>query len=131
MTERMEGGCACGAVRYESPVAPLFSIQCCCRQCQHITGGGHASQFALPVDRVAITGKLARYELTADSGNKVTSEFCPACGAPILKRSSGYPRFVFFHAATLDDPSRFAPQKVVWSAQRPSWDLVDPTLPAL
>lgn len=131
MSEPVSGGCACGAVRYHSQSAPLFSIQCCCRQCQHITGGGHSSQFALPADGLALSGELALYRLAADSGNRVTSEFCPQCGSPVLKRSAGYPQFVFFHAATLDDPMRFSPQRVVWSKARLDWDLIDPALPAM
>ncbi len=125
------GGCACGAVRYESRAEPRVSIHCCCRQCQRVTGAGHASQLAFPVDAVSIVGKLNFYELTADSRNTVSAGFCPTCGSPILKKSSGYPELVFFHAASLDDPSLFKPKKVVWSSSRQPWDYVDPDLQAL
>ena len=123
-----EGGCACGAIRYEVRVAPQFSVHCHCRQCQRITGTGHASQFMVPVAAVTLHGTLTYYEFRADSGNTVSSGFCSVCGSPILKTSAGHPDVLFFHAASLDDPGLFKPQKVVWSASRPPWDYVDPEL---
>jgi hypothetical protein len=130
MSKLIEGGCLCGAVRYEADVKPAFAVHCYCRQCQHITGAGHASQFALPSASVTLHGKVSRYELKAESGNSVTSAFCPVCGSPIFKQSEGYSQFKVFHAATLDDPSRFEPQESVWTSQRQPWDLIDETLPA-
>jgi hypothetical protein len=65
-----------------------------------------------------------------DSGNTVESSFCQSCGSPLYKTSSGFPDFVFFHAATLDDPSQYRPQSVVWTRSRQPWDHLDPSLPA-
>lgn len=123
-----EGGCSCGAIRYELRSEPQFSFHCQCRQCQRITGTGHASQFMVPRGTVTLRGKLTYYELRADSGNTVRSGFCPTCGSPILKTSAGHPEAMFFHAASLDDPTRFKPQKIVWSSGAQPWDYVDPNL---
>jgi len=129
MTSLLKGGCECGAVRYESDAEPAFSLICQCRQCQRISGSGHAPQFALPAAAVSLTGQVKFFALTGDSGNAVSSGFCPTCGNPVLKKSSGFPQFLFFHAATLDNPSRFSPQFVVWSSSKQPWDHVDPNLP--
>lgn len=126
-----EGGCACGAIRYRLRGEPQFSLHCFCRQCQRITGAGHASQFSARADAMSLRGELRFYELAADSGNTVRSGFCPTCGSPILKKSSGFPDLVFIHAATLDDPSLFKPQKAVWSSGRQPWDTIDPALEML
>jgi len=126
--ETSSGGCACGSVRYEICVAPLFSVHCQCRQCQRVTGAGHASMFGVPCAAVSLRGELATFELRADSGNLVTSGFCPTCGSPIMKRSAGLPDMLFFHATSLDDPSRFAPSMVVWSGSAQPWDFVDAAL---
>lgn len=124
----LAGGCACGAVRYRVDAEPAFSIHCFCRQCQRITGAGHASQFGVPTAAVTLDGELKDFYLKADSGNRITSSFCPNCGSPVLKRSAGYPQMVFFHAATLDDPSLFKPQQAAWLEKRHAWDFVDPAL---
>lgn len=123
------GSCLCGKVRFRSSALAQFSIICCCAQCQKITGTGHAPQLALPREAVTIDGEPARYELKADSGNVVTSAFCKECGSPIYKTSSGFPQFVFFHAGSLDDPSSYDPQQVVWTRKKQPWDFVNPALP--
>ena len=129
MSVKLKGGCLCGSVRFEADIESQFSIQCCCRQCQKITGTGHASQFALPKMQVTFTGEPKIYRMSADSGNVVSSAFCSNCGNPMFKASSGYPDTLFFHAATLDDPSLFHPQAVVWSKSKQPWDCLDPNLP--
>ncbi|MBL8671313.1 MAG: GFA family protein, partial [Alphaproteobacteria bacterium] len=130
MSTAVAGGCACGAVRYRSAAAPVVSLHCHCRQCQRITGAGHASQLALRADAVAVEGTLSEFALVADSGNAVTSAFCPRCGSPVLKRSAGFPDLVFLHAATLDEPAAFRAQRSVWTRSRQPWDCLDPSVPA-
>ena len=44
----------------------------------------------------------------------MTSAFCPVCGSPVFKQSAGYPQFIVFHAATLDDPSQFRALRSIW-----------------
>ncbi|MBD9356197.1 GFA family protein [Methylomonas albis] len=123
-----KGGCMCGAVQYAVKSEPRLSFLCQCRQCQRITGTGHSAEFVALAKDTMISGELKFYELTADSGNTVTSGFCPTCGNPVLKKSSGYPGMLFFHAASLDNPGLFKPQTVFWHASHPPWDFVDPSL---
>jgi hypothetical protein len=126
--ETTSGGCACGSVRYEIHGPSNFAIHCQCRQCQRVTGAGHASMFGVQRAAVSLRGELASFETRADSGNPVTSSFCPSCGSPIMKRSAGLPGMLFFHAASLDDASRFAPSMVVWGSGAQPWDFIDPAL---
>lgn len=128
MEPTINGGCACGAIRYAVSRAPAFSLICQCRQCQRISGAGHSAQFAVPVESVTVQGEIKFFGLTADDGNSVASGFCANCGSPILKKTSGSPQYLFIHAATMDDPGLFQPQMVVWSGSRQPWDYVDPKL---
>lgn len=124
------GGCACGAVRYEVTSEPRAAIHCQCRQCQRATGAGHASLLAVKGEDTAVRGELQYYEQTADDGNTVSRGFCPICGSPVLGKTSGYPDLLLLTAGSLDDPSRFKPEKVVWTASGQPWDYMDPELPA-
>ena len=124
-----EGGCACGAIRYFSQSKPIFSFHCQCRQCQQATGSGHASAFIMPANKVLLKGELSYYDRTAANGHVVSQGFCPACGSPILNRNSGYPDQLYIHAASLDDPSLFRPERVIFRGDAQPWDVVNPKLP--
>lgn len=125
----LTGGCACGAVRYSIAADPTFSFHCQCRQCQRASGTGHASLFIVPRTSVSLHGDLRFFDQIADDGATVSRGFCPHCGTPVLGNSSGHREITLFTAASLDDPGRFVPQKVVFSASRQPWDYVDPALP--
>lgn len=127
----LTGGCLCGRVRYEADADFRFAFHCQCRQCQYISGTGHSSQFAVPAGRIKLDGQLHYYELKADSGNTVSSGFCPHCGNPVLKKTMGFPDTLFIHAATLDDPSLFSPTKLAWHDSAQAWDFMDPQLERL
>lgn len=126
--DSLKGHCLCGSVQYEIKGKPQFSFLCQCRQCQRITGSGHSAEFAVSDEITSITGELKCYDMTSDNGNTISSGFCSNCGNPVLKRSSGYPGLLFFHAATLENPALFKPQKVFWASSSQPWDFVDPEL---
>jgi|GEM_PF-4166274 len=46
----LEGGCYCGAVRYQAEGRPQLKAQCHCRECQYITGGGPNFFLLMPPD---------------------------------------------------------------------------------
>ncbi|WAK02469.1 GFA family protein [Methylobacter sp. YRD-M1] len=124
----LKGQCLCGSVQYEIKGEPQLSFLCQCRQCQRITGAGHSAEFVVPDEIVSLSGELKSYEMKSDNGNIISSEFCPNCGNPVLKKSSGYPGLLFFHAATLENPESFKPQRVFWASSSQPWDFVDPSL---
>ena len=126
MEAAIEGGCACGAIRYAVTGETQFSIICQCRQCQHISGSGHAAQFAVAKADTRIAGAMKFFDQVADTGNTVSSGFC---GSPVAKQTTKLPELWFFHAATLNDPSSYVPEMVVFEASAQPWDRVDSALP--
>lgn len=129
MSKAYTGGCLCGAVRYEIEAEPMVAGHCQCRDCQRMTGAGHSSMLAFPRPAVRITGPLKGYGVKADSGNTATRSFCGECGAFVAASSSGMPDMVTIAATSLDDPSRFVPQMVVYTRSGHAWDALDPALP--
>ena len=123
------GGCLCGAVRYEG-AEPGPGGHCQCHDCRRSSGSGHCSHMVVPEAGFSVVGALSFYDATADSGNVISRGFCPTCGAPVYSRNSGMPGLLFLRASSLDDPEVFQPQMVVFRKEAPSWDLVDPALPA-
>ena len=44
------GGCACGAIRYTCAAAPLFALNCHCRDCQRASGSAFCPVLYVPRD---------------------------------------------------------------------------------
>jgi len=130
MTTVFEGGCLCGAVRYESAAEAAMAGHCQCVDCRKSSGSGHCSHLAVPKEAFSVTGNVTTYEKPADSGNIVTRAFCPTCGAAVYSSNSAMPQLVFIRASSLDDVEVFKPQLVVYASRAASWDHVDPKLPS-
>jgi hypothetical protein len=130
MGNAFTGGCACGAIRYEIAAEPVFANDCQCRHCQHRSGTGHGSYltFASP-DAVKLSGVAAHWDVKGDSGNIKTHSFCPTCGAPVYLTFKAMPQLFTIHAASLDEPQRYAPQVVTYAIRGYAWDRLDPALP--
>ncbi|WP_439498567.1 GFA family protein [Bosea sp. (in: a-proteobacteria)] len=124
------GGCACGAIRYEISAEPLAMTDCQCRHCQQRSGTGHGSYITFPSRQaVKLRGEARHWDIAADNGNVKTHGFCPNCGTPVHLTFSAAPDRFAIHAASLDDPGRYKPQAVVFTASGHAWDRIDPALP--
>jgi hypothetical protein len=129
MSEPYSGGCACGAIRYETSSEPVVETHCQCRDCQRRSGTGHASYLVFaPRADVRITGATTTWRVAGDSGNEKIHAFCPTCGTPVSLAFSAMPDLIAIHAASLDDPSRFKPRAVTYNARAYAWDPMDPGL---
>lgn len=126
---RFQGGCLCGAVRYEGS-EQKGGGHCHCIDCRKSSGTGHGSHMVVPEAAFQVTGEVRFFDAPADSGNMVSRGFCPTCGSPIYSTNSGMAGMVFVRASSLDDLEVFAPQMVVYTKRAASWDGVDPALPS-
>lgn len=130
MSEAYTGGCACGAIRYEIEGEPLAMTDCQCRDCQRKSGTGHGSYLTFANrERVKLEGAATHWDIVGDSGNVKTRAFCRTCGSPVYLLFGAAPALFTVHAASLDDPSRYAPQAVTYRVRGYAWDRIDPTLP--
>lgn len=124
------GGCLCGKVHYTVGATPTMAGHCYCLNCQKLSGAGHSFLAMVPEDAFRVDGETQAFSWTADSGNTVTTSFCPTCGSPLFGRSSGFPGMVTVRVASLDDPSVVTPQWAVYAKRLQPWDHIDPKLPA-
>lgn len=116
----MEGGCACGAVRYRLASDPFDAGWCHCRTCQ-LNSGSPAMAFAsVPVADFQFTqGEDAVGRFASSAGGERL--FCARCGTPLLMRDSDQPRTADFSLATLDEPERVRPGFHIFYASRIPW----------
>jgi hypothetical protein len=116
------GGCLCGAVRYQAIPRKDTAYYCHCRDCQI----GSASAFTVAIfsekaDFRLLSGQLATYSKTADSGRSLNRKFCPDCGTPLLWTGDGFPGVVLISLSSLDDPEAHQPVHEGWTDSALSW----------
>ena len=82
----------------------------------------------VPKAALTVNGDAKYYDVRAESGNLVSRGFCPNCGSPLFVRPALLPDLVGLWAASLDDPSWYAPKIELWTASAHPWDALQPTL---
>jgi hypothetical protein len=101
---KLEGGCYCGALRYQAEGEPMMKAQCHCRECQYITGGAPNLFIAMPIAKFKYTkGTPAQFKRD-DLANGVTREFCSKCGTHVVTKPPGFPAAII-KVGTLDQPA--------------------------
>jgi len=130
MKTPFSGGCACGAIRYESTAAPVLMLHCHCRDCQRSSGGPFSSFVVVPKDAFKLLqGEPRIHTCPSDAGGLNHRSFCPDCGSPLMSQPDAVPGIVAIRTASLDDPSSFKPQMDVWTCDAHPWDQMNPALP--
>jgi hypothetical protein len=129
MTKPYTGGCACGAIRYETSSEPIVENHCRCRDCRKRSGTGHGSYLTfLRRADAAIRGEAKNWRVAGDSGNEKVHACCPTCGTPVYLTFVAMPDLIAVHAGSLDEPSRFRPQMVTYAVRGHAWDTTDSSL---
>jgi len=104
--ERMEGGCACGRVRFAATIANGDAYLCHCRMCQRATGSVSIAFKNVKSADVDWKTEPDWY----DSSAIARRPFCAQCGTSfgfIFKEGS---ENMDLTVASFDDPSRFKPK---------------------
>lgn len=128
---KIEGGCYCGAVRYEVSSQPVFNGQCHCRECQYISGGNPNVCVAIPESGFRYIKGAPRQFKRKDLENAVTREFCGECGTSLLTRAPGLPGTVIIKVGTLDNPAVFGnPQVAIFTIDKQPFHHIPPGLPS-
>lgn len=124
----MEGGCACGTVRYRLASAPYDIGWCHCRICQRVTGSPGLAFGTVPVADFSFTAgadAVARVALTS-FGER---QFCSRCGTPLTIHVDHQADEIDFTVATLDTPDAVRPGFHIFVAAAPAWAALDDGLP--
>jgi len=126
-----EGGCMCGAIRYEFPRDAVISAHHChCKDCQRSTGSGKATILFVPADALTVKGEPKTYTVVGSEGSHVTRGFCGNCGSPVLSYVAEQPSLKFIKAGSLDDSRWVEITSSYWRASAEAWSPVDDLLPA-
>lgn len=127
----MEGGCACGEVRYRVDADPIFVNNCHCSLCQRQSGATSAVNAFVEVDHLhLLSGTLSEHDVPTGSGKTQVIVRCAACGTAVW---SFYPRLGRMGAAirvgTLDDRTAIRPDAALFVADRSDWTALPDGVP--
>ena len=132
MTDKLEGGCACGALRYRLESGPMFVHCCHCRDCQRQTGSAFVLNALIETDRIALlSGEPKPSAMPTDSGRPHHVYRCAGCGTAVWSEYGGLATLRFVRVGTLDDPDRLPPDIHIFTASKQPWVMLPPDTPAV
>lgn len=127
-----EGGCDCGAVRYEMTRRPLFVHCCHCRWCQRETGSAFALNAMIESEFVALRRGIPQTVWTpSESGRGQRVVRCPTCQLALWSHyGGGGDKVKFVRVGTLDKPDLLPPDVHIFTGSKQPWVALDPKTPA-
>ena len=130
--EKLNGGCYCGAVRYQIAGPPSWSGHCHCRSCQMALGGAFVSWAKVPAEDFVVTkGRIKTFQKSP----AVTRGFCGDCGTTLTYAAEtevegqDWSADAWFTASTLDNPAVADPKTHVFVSHQQPWIKLADNLP--
>ena len=109
MTEAVEGGCLCGAVRLVATGQPKRVGICHCMDCRKHHGALFYASAIFDQSNVKMTGEDHSFQ---------SRHFCPKCGSSVFAR---WEDEVEVPLGVLDETDRFTPTYELWTQRREHW----------
>tara|TARA_R110002072_G_scaffold123116_1_gene258298 strand:- start:3414 stop:3872 length:459 start_codon:yes stop_codon:yes gene_type:complete len=117
----LQGGCQCGALRFEITKQPLTLYCCHCTACQQQSSSAFGMSMLVERDGFSfIKGAPTAFQVATASKIAKMGLFCDACGTRIAHDSKGKPA-LSLKAGTLDDRARLRPVGHIWVRSAPDW----------
>jgi len=131
MPETLEGGCACGALRYRLASPPMFVHCCHCRDCQRQTGSAFVLNALIETDRVELlSGETEEITLPTESGRGQKIYRCPSCKIAVWSVYGGVDKLRFVRIGTLDNPAALTPDVHIYTRSKLPWVKLPDGVPA-
>ena len=130
MSDRYEGGCSCGEIRYRLMSEPMFVHCCHCLNCQRQTGSAFVINLLIETDRLELlAGEPVPVDVPRDDGSKQRIWRCPTCQVALFSRYTR-PDVRFVRGGTLDDPSAVSPDVHIFARSKLGWVTLPEAVPA-
>jgi hypothetical protein len=132
MMTKLEGGCACGSVRYRLLDAPMFVHCCHCSCCQSETGSAFVLNALIEADRVAVLqGAPEPLLIPSESGRGQQIWRCPDCRVALWSNYGGAVDLLrFVRVGTLDTPAALPPDVHIYTRSKLPWVALPEGVPA-
>jgi hypothetical protein len=118
-SDRFEGGCLCGAVRFVATGQPTGVAWCHCESCRRHSGAPVSVFVAYERTAYTVTkGEIAKFEPTP---GKTERGFCSRCGSTLACETVGLPTLTDFHVGAFDDAELLRPTRHIFPDERLPW----------
>jgi len=119
----LEGGCACGAVRYRLTNEPMIVHACHCRDCQKLTGSAFVINLWIERKFLEPSGaEPVAFRVPAGSGKPHDVYACGKCSTHLWSKYHAAPGdTVLVRGGTLDDPAAIAPDVHIFTRSKVPW----------
>ena len=114
----IQGGCYCGAIRYELDPTDGVVVNCHCTICRKTSGAPYVTWILIAKNQFRFLGDQPTIFRSSRHG---TRGFCNQCGTPISFSSTKRPEKIDITVASLDDPETYAPTEDVYVETRLGW----------
>jgi hypothetical protein len=114
----LNGGCHCGAIRYQISGEPVGHALCHCTDCRRTSGAPMVGWLMVKDDQLSVTGDASIYASSQDARR----HFCIQCGTGLFYSNDvNLPGLVDVQSATLDDPDEAPAEVHIQTADRIAW----------
>lgn len=129
----VEGGCACGNVRYRLTDPPLFVHCCHCRSCQRETGAAFALNALIETTSVELlSGATQSIDTPSHSGRGQKFHRCPVCHIALWSHYAGAGNAIaFIRVGTLDEPDNIPPDIHIYTMSKQPWVSLSHEIPVV
>jgi hypothetical protein len=116
--EKTEGGCQCGAIRYEISGAPVIVAICHCTMCRRANAAPAVAWAMFQEPQVSFTRLSPALYASSPEAKR---GFCPTCGTQISFTASYIPGLIDITVGSLDQPDAVTPALHYWNSKRLPW----------
>ena len=123
-----QGGCLCGAVRFQINGAIRNIIYCHCSQCRKAQGSAFATNGIVQASEFSIVSgenNMTGFNVSEDQ----VKYFCKTCGSPIVSKRTSVPDQVRVRLGTIDSPISERPSAHIFVGSKANWEDICGELP--
>jgi hypothetical protein len=118
---RLQGGCNCGAVRFELSQPPVLAGYCHCTRCQRRSGTAASPQArTAPGAFTLLSGEAQLGRFSPAGGSEKI--FCRECGSALYSQNPATPEIVGVRLGTFDEDPGIRPSYRQFVAYAAPWE---------
>jgi hypothetical protein len=113
-----QGGCQCGAIRYELSGKPIKLVVCHCQECRKQSASAFGVSVFVPRESLRLTrGEPKLWLRPTTRGYAMECAFCPDCGSRLWHRRVGVSENISVKGGSLDDPVDLSAATHIWTSR--------------